>query len=113
MKLTSDSQKSMRSTKSRQLLKSLNPDQKEVGNNTENVEKAAVSGLIDHLLKAVSGLIDHLLKAVSGLIDHLLKAVSGLIDHPRSRAEAQDLHLRRTAADRTEIGVGEENGVDR
>jgi gas vesicle protein len=102
MKLTSDSQKSMRSTKSRQLLKSLNPDQKEVGNNTENVEKAAVSGLIDHLLKAVSG-----------LIDHLLKAVSGLIDHPRSRAEAQDLHLRRTAADRTEIGVGEENGVDR
>ena len=91
MKLTSDSQKSMRSTKSRQLLKSLNPDQKEVGNNTENVEKAAVSGLIDHLLKAVSG----------------------LIDHPRSRAEAQDLHLRRTAADRTEIGVGEENGVDR
>ena len=91
MKLTSDSQKSMRSTKSRQLLKSLNPDQKEVGNNTENVEKAAVSGLIDHLLKAVSG----------------------LIDHPRSRAEAQDLHLRRTAADLTEIGVGEENGVDR
>ena len=91
MKLTSDSQKSMRSTKSRQLLKNLNPDQKEAGNNTENVEKAAVSGLLDHLLKAVSG----------------------LLDHPRSRAEAQDLHLRRAAEDRTEIGVGEENGVDR
>jgi len=102
MKLTSDSQKSMRSTKSRQLLKNLNPDQKEAGNNTENVEKAAVSGLLDHLLKVVSGLLDHLLKAV---IDP--------IDHPRSRAEAPDLHLRRTAADLTEIGVGEENGVDR
>src|SRR5208283_4148901 len=113
MKLTSDSQKSMRSTKSRQLLKNLNPDQKEAGNNTENAEKAAVSGLLDHLLKAVSGLLDHLLKAVSGLLDHLLKAVSSPIKHPRNKAEAQDLHSGRTAADRTEIGVGEENGVDR
>ena len=61
----------------------------------------------------MSGLLDHLLKVVSGLLDHLLKAVIDPIDHPRSRAEAPDLHLRRTAADLTEIGVGEENGVDR
>jgi hypothetical protein len=102
----------MRSTKSRQFLKNLNPDQKEAGNNTENVEKA-VSVLLDPLLKAVSVLLDPLLKAVSVLLDPLLKAVSVPIDHPRSRAEAPDLHLRRTAADLTEIGVGEENGVDR
>ena len=92
MKLIRDLQKSMRSTKSRQHRKNLNPDQKGQGSRTENAEKAAANDLSDHLLKGENAHLDH---------------------HHRNKAEAEDLHSGRTVADRTEIGVGEESGVDR
>ena len=92
MKLIRDLQKSMRSTKSSRHRKNLNHNQKGEGNRTENAEKAAANGLLDHLLKAENAHLDH---------------------HHCNKVEAEDLHSGKTVADRTEIGVGEESGVDR
>jgi len=39
------------------------------------------------------------------------KVANAHSDHPK--AEAEGAHTERTVGDRTEIGVGEENGVDR
>ena len=80
----------MKSTRNRRHRKNLNPDQKGEDNRTENAEKAAANDLLDHLLKSKNS----------------------LIDHRRHKAEAEDLHSERTVVDLTEIGVGEESGVD-